>query len=535
MRCKLLNLTNFYKKFRNSAVKRIFTTSLLLFLLISTSTIYSGNYAIIITGDTPTSSSNSPVKNWNNAQGANSYGGYDEFWNDTYMMWETLYSMGFEDENIFVLYGDGDDYNSANERYRAFDNFGLSSITDYSATTQNVNNIFNWLANGNTSQGIPQMTNDDFLFIYTFDHGNSSGNNNSTLILMDGYITDTDFASLADQLSYDKRVVWMQQCYSGGFIDNLENVKSVIATACKGNELAYRADDVNPDGYDALENEVTNGNTYHHGEFNYHMINASNLETIIGNNLTDPDTDNNSKTSIQEIFNWEDQKDSRTSYSTPQYSDLGGIGNSVFVDVAPSVPSNFQASWNGDHPLLTWTLNPERDMQSYKIYKMIVGETGWACVATVSSQTTSWTDNTVSPAAKFDPLYTIKYKIKAVDLVNNNSDFTAEQSVTGTTNTFWKLTENSSNEFITDYKLFANYPNPFNPSTNIEFQIPRSSFVNLVVYNSLGEEVAVLVNQNLTEGKYSVNFNAENLPSGVYIYSLQVNDFVQNHKMTLLR
>lgn len=210
-------------------------------------------------------------------------------------------------------------------------------------------------------------------------------------------------------------------------------------------------------------------------------------------------------------------------------------------------------TWKGvltgrGYPTVVLQFDPQKNNVVYVGYDGVVtystdfGQTwepivhsGWACVATVSSQTTSWSDNTVSPAAKFDPLYTIKYKIKAVDLVNNNSDFTAEQSVTGTTNTFWKLAESSSNEFITDYKLFANYPNPFNPSTNIEFQIPRSSFVNLVVYNSLGEEVAVLVNQNLAEGKYSVDFRADNLSSGLYIYKLDASEFSSVKKMMLAK
>ncbi len=503
-----------------------------MFLLL-TSNVFPKNYAIIITGDTPDLQSSSPVKNWNNGQ--YSYYGFDEFWNDTYLMWETLYKMGFEDENIFVLYGNGTDYETINDRYKPNRVNIHHPITDYPARIQDVQNIFNWLKNGNPSQNIPQITSDDFLFIYTFDHGNTSGNNNSSLILMDGEITDDDFAALANQLSYNTRVVWMQQCFSGGFIDELENVKTVIATACKGNETAYRADDVNPDGADVLENEVTNGKTYHHGEFNYHMFNAANLETIVGNNLTNPDVDNNNKTSIAEIFNWESQKDSYTGHYTPQYSDLGGIGSSTFIDVAPSVPENFQAAWSGNHPRLTWSSNSEYDIQSYKIYKMVVGETGWACVATVSKETTSWVDNSVSPAGKFDPIYTIKYKIKAVDLANNSSDYTSEQSVIGTTNNIWKIAANPEKDPIKDYKLLSNYPNPFNPSTKIQFQIPKASFVNLTVYNSLGQEIKELVKNNLSKGKYVVKFNAENLPSGVYIYKLEAGKFCSTKKMLLTK
>ena len=85
------------------------------------------------------------------------------------------------------------------------------------------------------------------------------------------------------------------------------------------------------------------------------------------------------------------------------------------------------------------------------------------------------------------------------------------------------------------YALEQNYPNPFNPSTKIVYQLPKSGLVQLKVYDLLGRELAVLVNEVKSEGEYSVNFDASNLPSGVYIYSLQANNFIQNHKMTLLK
>jgi len=95
---------------------------------------------------------------------------------------------------------------------------------------------------------------------------------------------------------------------------------------------------------------------------------------------------------------------------------------------------------------------------------------------------------------------------------------------------------NDEENFNSDtYILFQNYPNPFNPVTNILYQLPKSGLVQLKVFNILGSEVAVLVNEVKSEGLYEVSFDASNLPSGVYIYSLRVNDFIQNSKMTLLK
>jgi Secretion system C-terminal sorting domain len=88
---------------------------------------------------------------------------------------------------------------------------------------------------------------------------------------------------------------------------------------------------------------------------------------------------------------------------------------------------------------------------------------------------------------------------------------------------------------VTSYDLAQNYPNPFNPNTNIQFSLKQSGMVNISVYNTLGEKVAVLVNQRLEEGKHEVNFNAASLPSGLYIYSLNTNNTTLTKKMLLLK
>jgi hypothetical protein len=86
-----------------------------------------------------------------------------------------------------------------------------------------------------------------------------------------------------------------------------------------------------------------------------------------------------------------------------------------------------------------------------------------------------------------------------------------------------------------NFVLSQNYPNPFNPSTTIQYSIPESGNVSLKIFNTLGEEVANLVNEYQEPGIYKVNFNAENLSSGVYYYRLESGRFSQTHKMILLR
>jgi len=85
------------------------------------------------------------------------------------------------------------------------------------------------------------------------------------------------------------------------------------------------------------------------------------------------------------------------------------------------------------------------------------------------------------------------------------------------------------------FSLEQNYPNPFNPSTTIEYQIPKSGIVKITVYNMLGQKVKTLVNTFKTAGKYQVEFNAVNLPSGIYIYKMQAGNFAEVKKMLLLK
>ncbi|TAK65013.1 MAG: choice-of-anchor B family protein [Bacteroidetes bacterium] len=91
------------------------------------------------------------------------------------------------------------------------------------------------------------------------------------------------------------------------------------------------------------------------------------------------------------------------------------------------------------------------------------------------------------------------------------------------------------NERISSFQLQQNYPNPFNPTTTLSFVIDNLSLVSLRVYDVLGKEVALLVNERLIPGEYEILWNAGNLPSGVYYYQLTVGETVQQRKMMYLR
>lgn len=95
--------------------------------------------------------------------------------------------------------------------------------------------------------------------------------------------------------------------------------------------------------------------------------------------------------------------------------------------------------------------------------------------------------------------------------------------------------DENENTGIADYSLSQNYPNPFNPSTQIEYQIPEANFVEIKVYDLLGKETAALVNEYKSKGIYQVQFNTNDLPSGVYIYRMKAGNFSESRKMILMR
>ncbi len=130
-----------------------------------------------------------------------------------------------------------------------------------------------------------------------------------------------------------------------------------------------------------------------------------------------------------------------------------------------------------------------------------------------SPKTYSFTDDSPLGGSKF------QYRLKQID-TDGKYEYSDEIEV----------------EIIpSKFALYQNYPNPFNPSTKIKYQIPEVSFVTLKVYDVLGKEVAALVNEEKQAGNYEVEFNAINLPSGIYFYRLQTGNFVATKKMVLMK
>jgi hypothetical protein len=94
---------------------------------------------------------------------------------------------------------------------------------------------------------------------------------------------------------------------------------------------------------------------------------------------------------------------------------------------------------------------------------------------------------------------------------------------------------NIENEIPENYSLSQNYPNPFNPSTTIKFSVAGTGNVSLKVYDVMGKEIAVVVNQNLTPGVYTADFDASALPSGTYFYRITAGSYTETRKLVLIK
>jgi Secretion system C-terminal sorting domain len=87
----------------------------------------------------------------------------------------------------------------------------------------------------------------------------------------------------------------------------------------------------------------------------------------------------------------------------------------------------------------------------------------------------------------------------------------------------------------TEFRLAQNYPNPFNPTTIIRFEIPHNSYASIKIFNSLGQLVVTLIDNVIASGEHSVEWNALNIPSGIYFYRLQTDKYSETKKLLLLK
>lgn len=185
-------------------------------------------------------------------------------------------------------------------------------------------------------------------------------------------------------------------------------------------------------------------------------------------------------------------------------------------------PKNLSAVGSGRTVNLTWQNGGGAvGLLTYKIYRGVDSLN----VALIDSTTlTSYSDSSVISGA------TYFYRIAALDLTN----FEGAKSFAANAMTIFTGVKADLN-LPKEYKLGQNFPNPFNPSTIIRYDLPKATFVHVAVCDVLGREVATLVDEMEQAGSRTVEFKAEFLPSGVYFYRLQAGSFAETKKLLIIK
>jgi Ni,Fe-hydrogenase III small subunit len=176
-------------------------------------------------------------------------------------------------------------------------------------------------------------------------------------------------------------------------------------------------------------------------------------------------------------------------------------------------------------PVNSWLYFPLDVEYAYNPGLSLVIEMG-QCGATGTTSGFSLTHTTVSGNRRVWSVGGcpfIPYASAGTNVVNNGIDIEYPLGVT------------PPNEIPGAYRLEQNYPNPFNPVTSISFSIPKSGIVKIAVYDVVGREVTVILNEHRTAGSYTVPFDAENFASGVYLYKMTSGGFTETKKMTLIK
>lgn len=220
------------------------------------------------------------------------------------------------------------------------------------------------------------------------------------------------------------------------------------------------------------------------------------------------------------------------------------------------------------HPKITWDRNIEPDFNTMSylsnpleiqpMYELFRGystdcdaQPTYTLVTTIPHTDTVFVDSSV---VLYDPEHatiancpsdylTYSYKILAKDTRGNRSLKSERGLVSGYSMTCSleddrPMSNNgnlNSDILPTEFSLKQNYPNPFNPNTNIQYDLPTDNLVSIKIFDVMGREITVLVNEFKTAGRYSVGFNGANLSSGIYYYKIEAGNFTQVKKMLMLK
>lgn len=329
---------------------------------------------------------------------------------------------------------------------------------------------------------------------------------------------------------------WFKQDPTGQRLSNFsQNVNTNIVLSYADSGYSYVADMMKMCNvtFQGKISAVYNNNNYNYNE-------SGILNVVEGNTFTaTSSTYFTSPTWITKTFiNWTWPGGSNSSPNITQTVNSHITYTANYSGVACADPMNIHfTSTDGNPIIVAWTEHPDPNVTQYQIWRKVKGGSASA-IGAVNRGTTSFTD-VMYLQNNYNGTINLSYTVKAYYEPSSTWNDPGYYSITGDYQGFEKnknntISMNLAKEIPTEYKL-ENYPNPFNPTTVINYQLPKDGYVKLKVYDMLGREIATLVNENQNAGYYKVNFDASRLTSGVYIYTINANNFFLSKKMLLMK
>jgi hypothetical protein len=330
------------------------------------------------------------------------------------------------------------------------------------------------------------------------------------------------------------------------------NWNDPFTTNCWGNTLpAFKMISVNRNGYNNMDKIPKTGGG---SELLYALINENgaavcggwpwgeglnNSFNLVYNDVFSPKSNPNTNT-------WSNQP---TSFTMEIFDQYAFTVNAKFYLADPYAGKPSKPQWlqiqesQNHHPYLSWDANQEPDMLTggkYNVYKKkyISGSWTWNYLAQTSNNyyEDATEDYCPPPPTQCENPNNIYYRVKAIDSQLKESVYSDSIKAVVNGGPPDKISvDTPSTGKPTEYSLMQNYPNPFNPTTTISYTIPKNGLITLKIYDILGTEVAELVNESQEAGKYLVTFNASELPSGIYFYTLTSGNFTATKKLILLK
>ena len=313
--------------------------------------------------------------------------------------------------------------------------------------------------------------------------------------------------------------------YGGSSMDNVADV--TITGEGNGNYFGYfvsNAIDANNDGYGdvvvgAYGYNSNTGRAYvYYGE--------SSMDNVADVTITGEGTGNHFGRSVSGAGDVNNDGYDDVIVGAYEYPNNG----KVYIYSEPNAPLpvelvSFIATKVECYVVLEWETTTEINNYGFEVLRSVRnGDYEFETIGFVKGAGNSNLPNTYSFTDENPPIGKVKYRLKQINIDGN-----------------FELSNIVEVEISlpTEFNLFQNYPNPFNPTTVISFELPERSSVNLLIFNAVGQKVEELINEEKAPGYYKINFDANNLSSGVYLYKLKAtsenNTFIQLRKMILVK